>query len=113
MVHQKIGLPPKWYMGSFQNLLGTLMRIIDDRKEVYPYSKKLAQAITKLLSFEQQLVLDIDRFKMINDSLGHTYGDRFLQEVSERIKKSAEGFDVTIARMGGDEFTRICQNVET
>ncbi|NTU18735.1 diguanylate cyclase [Brevibacillus sp. HB1.2] len=171
MVHQKIGLPPKWYMGSFQNLLGTLMRMIDDRKDDYPDSKKLAQAITKLLSFEQQLVLeayedqirtlehraksmmeyqafhddltglpnrrklhqalqeaivnnseqdtrfavlvlDIDCFKMINDSLGHMYGDHFLQEVSDRIKKSAEGFDVMIARMGGDEFALICQNVE-
>lgn len=58
MFHRKNGLAPKWYMGSFQNLLGTLMRIIDDRKEVYPDSKKLAQALTKLLSFEQQLVLE-------------------------------------------------------
>lgn len=46
------------------------------------------------------MVLDIDRFKMINDSLGHTYGDIFLQGVSDRIVKSAEGFETTIARMG-------------
>ncbi|WP_340701015.1 bifunctional diguanylate cyclase/phosphodiesterase [Brevibacillus borstelensis] len=54
------------------------------------------------------MVLDIDRFKMINDSLGHTYGDIFLQGVSDRIVKSAEGFETTIARMGGDEFTILC-----
>lgn len=55
------------------------------------------------------MVLDIDRFKMINDSLGHTYGDIFLQGVSDRIVKSAEGFEATIARMGGDEFTILCE----
>ncbi|TGU68385.1 GGDEF domain-containing protein, partial [Mesorhizobium sp. M00.F.Ca.ET.186.01.1.1] len=49
----------------------------------------------------------------INDSLGHTYGDRFLQEVSNRIRKSTAGFDVVIARMGGDEFTLICKNVQS
>jgi diguanylate cyclase (GGDEF)-like protein/PAS domain S-box-containing protein len=54
------------------------------------------------------MVLDIDRFKIINDSLGHTYGDIFLQEMSERIRISIEGFKVTLARMGGDEFTLIC-----
>ncbi|MGF9910631.1 EAL domain-containing protein [Brevibacillus porteri] len=55
------------------------------------------------------MVIDIDRFKMINDSLGHSYGDIFLQGVSDRIVKSAEGFHATIARMGGDEFTILCE----
>jgi diguanylate cyclase (GGDEF)-like protein/PAS domain S-box-containing protein len=54
------------------------------------------------------MVMDIDRFKMINDSLGHSYGDLFLQGVSDRIVKAAEGFEATVARMGGDEFTIIC-----
>ncbi|AWX55722.1 bifunctional diguanylate cyclase/phosphodiesterase [Brevibacillus brevis] len=55
------------------------------------------------------MVIDIDRFKMINDSLGHSYGDIFLQGVSDRIVKSAEGYHATIARMGGDEFTILCE----
>ncbi|TQK63330.1 PAS domain S-box-containing protein/diguanylate cyclase (GGDEF)-like protein [Brevibacillus sp. AG162] len=55
------------------------------------------------------MVIDIDRFKMINDSLGHSYGDIFLQGVSDRIVKSAEGYQATIARMGGDEFTILCE----
>ncbi|MFG0214825.1 EAL domain-containing protein [Brevibacillus porteri] len=55
------------------------------------------------------MVIDIDRFKMINDSLGHSYGDIFLQGVSDRIAKSAEGYHATIARMGGDEFTILCE----
>ncbi|ANY68004.1 PAS domain S-box protein [Paenibacillus sp. BIHB 4019] len=51
------------------------------------------------------MVLDIDRFKMINDSLGHSYGDLFLQEMGDRISRSVEGYNVLLARMGGDEFT--------
>lgn len=50
------------------------------------------------------MVLDLDRFKVINDSLGHIYGDLFLQEMSRRIKDELNGEDVTVARMGGDEF---------
>ncbi|WP_337102835.1 EAL domain-containing protein [Paenibacillus sp. YIM B09110] len=56
------------------------------------------------------MVLDIDRFKMINDSLGHTYGDIFLQELTTRIQTSLEGQNVMLARMGGDEFTILCRN---
>ncbi|WP_318153726.1 sensor domain-containing diguanylate cyclase [Paenibacillus vietnamensis] len=55
------------------------------------------------------LVLDIDRFKVINDSLGHTYGDQFLKEVSARIQACTAGRDVMVARMGGDEFTLLCR----
>ncbi|WP_341279031.1 EAL domain-containing protein [Paenibacillus sp. FSL H8-0537] len=51
------------------------------------------------------MVLDIDRFKMINDSLGHSYGDLFLQEMGNRILSSVDGYNVLLARMGGDEFT--------
>ncbi|MCR2806878.1 bifunctional diguanylate cyclase/phosphodiesterase [Paenibacillus soyae] len=54
------------------------------------------------------MVMDIDRFKLINDSLGHMYGDLFLREVSKRIGSCIEGMDVTLARMGGDEFTLLC-----
>lgn len=56
------------------------------------------------------LFLDLDGFKLINDTLGHSVGDVFLQEVAQRIKNSIRPED-KLARLGGDEFTIIIENV--
>lgn len=56
------------------------------------------------------LFLDCDRFKIINDSLGHLVGDRLLIAIAQRLKTSLSPFD-TLARLGGDEFGILLENV--
>jgi diguanylate cyclase (GGDEF)-like protein len=57
------------------------------------------------------LYLDIDRFKRINDSLGHHIGDVVLVEVAKRLERVSRPTDL-VARLGGDEFVILCEDIQ-
>ena len=55
--------------------------------------------------------IDLDRFKLVNDSLGHSTGDRMLIEAGARMRRALRPAD-TVSRFGGDEFTVLCENID-
>jgi diguanylate cyclase (GGDEF)-like protein len=57
------------------------------------------------------IVIDLDRFKQVNDTLGHAYGDLLLEAVAERLRRALPG-RYTVARLGGDEFAILLPRVE-
>ena len=93
------------YRAHFDGLTGLPNRSL--------FSDRLAQALGRTERNGQLVALmylDIDRFKSINDSLGHAIGDTLLEQFAERLRQSVRSVD-TVARLGGDEFVILMQDL--
>jgi diguanylate cyclase (GGDEF)-like protein/PAS domain S-box-containing protein len=76
-------------------------------------SDRLSRAIVRAQREDNRiavLFMDLDRFKDINDSLGHAAGDRILRAAATRLQQTV-GLHHTVARLGGDEFTVVLENL--
>lgn len=79
----------------------------------YGFKEKIEQAIgyaTRNKKYLALFFIDIDNFKTINDSLGHSVGDLFLTEIASRLKQATRAED-HLARLGGDEFAIVFENI--
>ncbi len=106
------------FLANFDSLTGLPNRVL--------FRDRLQQAMARARRSGTPmalLFLDLDNFKVINDSLGHAVGDLLLREVAERLKgclrhvdsvARASGEDtITVSRLGGDEFTVIAEHLAT
>jgi diguanylate cyclase (GGDEF)-like protein len=106
-------------IGSRRELQSKLLDIaLHDSLTGLPNRVLFIKQIEKALDHAKQdsnfhfavLFLDCDRFKVVNDSLGHQVGDELLVAIARRFKESLSPFD-TLARLGGDEFGIILENL--
>lgn len=78
------------------------------------FKERAEQAVGNALRYGSRcclMFIDLDRFKAVNDSLGHDVGDELLQAVSQRLSTTLRNNDV-VCRIGGDEFAVILENVK-
>ena len=93
------------YMATHDSLTGLPNRLM--------FSQLLNHAIKSARRYTRQfavLFIDLDRFKVINDTLGHEAGDQLLQEIAMRLKQTLRAVDV-VARLGGDEFVILIEEI--
>jgi diguanylate cyclase (GGDEF)-like protein len=85
-----------------------------------PNRNLLMQRVEKSLLIQKRhpdylfalLFIDLDRFKVINDSLGHQIGDRLLEKIARKLEKTIRNTD-TVARLGGDEFVMLLEPLKS
>jgi diguanylate cyclase (GGDEF)-like protein len=94
-----------WHAAHHDPLTGLANRLLlNDRVE---HVMQLARRQKKAMAV---IYMDLDRFKQINDTLGHEVGDRFLCEVASRLRRSVRASDL-VARVGGDEFVIVLEEL--
>lgn len=94
------------FLAYYDSLTG-----IANRNLLYEYLSKVVAKNEKSQQKFAVMFLDLDRFKMINDTYGHSFGDKLLQEVSTRLTNSL-GEEGKIFRYGGDEFIIVLETVK-
>lgn len=93
------------YLAQYDQLTGLVNRTL--------FRDRLVQAMARSKRLQQPLglmLLDLDRFKTVNDTMGHDVGDQLLKAVAGRLQECIREVD-TVARMGGDEFTIILEGL--
>jgi two-component system, cell cycle response regulator len=93
------------YLAQYDQLTGLVNRTL--------FRDRLIQAMARSKRLQQPLglmLLDLDRFKAVNDTMGHAVGDQLLKDVAHRLQECVREVD-TVARMGGDEFTIILEGL--
>lgn len=93
-------------MANYDNLTG-----LPNRRLLMNYLNQAISLVGRRALYAAVLFIDLDRFKLINDTLGHCAGDELLKEVAERLKKCVRLSD-TVGRLGGDEFIVILPDIE-
>ena len=95
------------YLAQYDQLTGLVNRTLfrDRLVQAMARSKRLQQCLGLML-------MDLDRFKAVNDTLGHDAGDQLLKAVADRFRSCVREVD-TVARMGGDEFIVILEGVSS
>lgn len=85
---------------------------LDNRPRFYDKVERARQQTLHSGEYLALLYLDLNRFKEVNDNLGHSAGDRLLKEVAQRLRSTIRGDDV-LSRLGGDEFALLINHLGT
>ncbi|MBI5330644.1 MAG: EAL domain-containing protein [Betaproteobacteria bacterium] len=94
-----------YYLAHYDALTGIPNRML--------FTDRLNQACREALRHDREVALlfvDVDRFKQVNDSMGHAFGDGLLCAIAQRLRECARESD-TVARLGGDEFAILMDGV--
>lgn len=112
VIHARIGLEPKWYLSAFQDLLNSFFSIIEETNYSGPDKFKAIHAISKILNFEQQLVLEIYEMEheqqMVKENERKTVLMQEIQESSVALTKV-----IGHANSDLDEMTTILEHLQT